>query len=407
MPMPVRNLMHAINRSKIIDTIRTAGMMSRVDISRHTGLSRASVTGLTAELIQEGLIIEKKIGHYKGGRPPMLLALNPEGAYAVGVKMSVTELRVVIVDFEGNVIASRAYPLEPVYHPVTEIAERIVSAVQSCIWESNFSKERISGVGIGVPGLVDAGSGNIRFLPNYGWENVNLRDLVQAGLKHPCYIDNSSNTLALAEQWFGLGKGIDNFLVVTIENGVGLGAVLGGRLYRGADGTAGEFGHMPLDDNGPLCRCGKKGCLETYLGIIYLLQEARKEIKAESQKKGAPKKSTIDHFEGIIQTARKGNPALREMFVRAGQALGTGISHLIALFSPSKIIITGRGVQAGELIFDPMEATLNGYQESKFGRGVTEVVIQEWTDQDWARGAGVLVLRELYKSPVSQVAMDK
>ena len=242
MPMPVRNLMRAINRSKILETIRTTGMISRIDIARNTGLSQALVTGLTADLIKKGLILEKQAGEYEGGRRPMLLALNPEGAFVVGVNLSVTELSVVIVNFEGVVVASHAQPLEPIRHSVSEIAVSVVRAVQACIWEANFAKEQVSGVGIGLPGLVDPDSGHIRFLPNYGWQNVNLKELVQSKLNHPCYIDNSSNTLALAEQWFGEGKGVDNFLVVTIENGVGLGAVINGRIYRGQEGIAGEFG---------------------------------------------------------------------------------------------------------------------------------------------------------------------
>ena len=177
MPMPVRDLMRAINLSKILETIRTVGMISRRDIARATGLSQALVTGLTADLIQEGLIIEKQSGEYEGGRRPMLLALNPEGAFVVGVNLSLAEISVVIVNFEGAVVAFAARPLKPIYHSVSDIAAKVVAAVQSCMWDASFAKEQISGVGIGIPGLVDSDSGQIRFLPNYGWEQVNLKKL--------------------------------------------------------------------------------------------------------------------------------------------------------------------------------------------------------------------------------------
>ena len=176
MPMPIRNLMRAINRSKILETIRTTGMISRIDIARTTGISQALVTGLTADLIKEGLILEKQSGEYEGGRRPMLLALNPEGAFVVGVNLSITEISVVIVNFEGVVVASYAQSLEPVRHSVSEIAVSVMRAIQACIWEANFAKEQISGVGIGVPGLVDPNTGHIRFLPNYDWKNVNLKE---------------------------------------------------------------------------------------------------------------------------------------------------------------------------------------------------------------------------------------
>jgi predicted NBD/HSP70 family sugar kinase len=404
MPMPVRNLMRAINRSKILETIRTIGMISRIDIARTTGLSQALVTGLTADLIKEGLILEKQSGEYEGGRRPMLLALNPEGAFVVGVNLSITELSVVIVNFEGVVVASYTQSLEPIQHSVSEIAASVVGAVQACIWEANFAKEQVSGVGIGLPGLVDPDSGDIRFLPNYGWQNVNLKELVQSQLNHPCYIDNSSNTLALAEQWFGEGKGVDNFLVVTIENGVGLGAVINGRIYRGQEGIAGEFGHITINPDGPECRCGKKGCVEAYAGKIAIMRDARQAVLDEQWDCENP-----DHFtyEDVVGAAQNGTAVLRQLFNRAGRMLGVGISHLVTLFNPTKIIITGQGVRAGDLIFDAMDSTLDTYLSDKFGRRTTQIIVQQWTEQDWARGAGALVLQELYKSPVGQVATDR
>jgi transcriptional regulator of PTS gene len=397
MPMPVRDLMRAINRSKILEAIRTVGMISRIDIARTTGLSQASITGLTADLIKEGLIIEKQSGKYKGGRRPMLLALNPEGTFVVGLNLSNSKLSVVIVNFEGTIVASHAHPLASIHHSVSEIANRVAGAVQACIWEANFAKEQISGVGIGIPGLVDPDSGNIRFLPNYGWENVNIKELVQNKLNHPCYIDNSSNTLALAEQWFGEGKGVDNFLVVTIENGIGLGAVINGRIYRGQEGIAGEFGHMTINPEGPECRCGKKGCVEAYSGNIAIMRDARLAANDGRWHCEDPDGFT---YEEMVRAAQEGVVVLRQLFSRAGHILGIGLSHLITLFNPGKIIITGQGVQAGELIFDPMSLAMEAYHSARFGRQTTEIIVQQWTEQDWARGAGALVLQELYKSPV-------
>jgi len=402
--MPVRDLMRVINRSRILEAIRTVGMIPRIDIARTTGLSQALVTGLTADLIKEGLIIEKQSGEYEGGRRPMLLALNPDGAFVVGVNLSITELSVVIVNFEGTVVASYVQSLAPIHHTVSEIATSVVAAVQACIWEANFAKEQISGVGIGIPGLVDPDSGNIRFLPNYGWENVNIKERVQSKLNHPCYIDNSSNTLALAEQWFGEGKGVEDFLVVTIENGVGLGAVINGRIYRGEAGVAGEFGHMTINPDGPECRCGKKGCVEAYAGNIAIMRDARQAALDGHWDCKHPDRLT---YEEVVSAAQNGADVLRRLFVRSGCMLGIGISHLITLLNPAKIIITGRGVRAGALIFDDMYSTLNNNLSTKFGNRTTQIIVKQWTEQDWARGAGALVLQELYKSPVGQVATDR
>jgi transcriptional regulator of PTS gene len=401
MPIPVRDLMRVINRSKILEIIRTIGMISRVDLARSSGLSQSSITGLTADLIKEGLIIEKQSGKYQGGRRPMLLALNPDGAFVVGVNLSINEISVVIVNFEGTLVASNTLPLKPAHHSVSNIAKSVAGAVQACMWEANFAKEQIKGVGIGVPGLVNHDSGIIRFLPNYGWENVNLKELVQKRLNHPCYLDNNSNTLALAEQWFGEGMGVDNFLVVTIENGVGLGAVINGRIYRGEEGISGEFGHLTIDPAGPECRCGKRGCIEAYIGKTAIMRDAR-----QAAMNGQWDCPDPDEFvySNVVRAAENGVDVLRDLFVRSGKILGIGISYLVALFNPRKIIITGQGVEAGALFFDEMYKTLDQYASPKFGGRTVEFIVKGWTEQDWTRGAGAMVLQELYKSPVGQVA---
>lgn len=397
--------MRAMKRATILDTVRNAGLISRRDIARLTGISQASITGLTADLIKEGLLMEKAAGEYDGGRRPILLALNPDGAHVVGVNLSFSEINVVVIDFEASIETAYTLPLAPEPHSAEAITERIVKAVQACLWESNFTKDDIAGIGLGIPGLIDAPSGRIRFLPNYGWEDINLRDLVQAKLNHPTYIENSSNTLAMTEQWFGSGRGVDDFLVVTIENGVGLGIVMQGRLYRGHEGTAGEFGHNTIDPEGPLCRCGKRGCIEAYAGNNSILEYAR---GAAHRGLWQPEDPNQISFEAVVQAANDGETILRERFAKAGRVMAVGLSHLINLYNPAKIIITGKGVKAGDLLFGPLHTCLPAYISPRFGGATVpvEIVTKPWNDKDWARGAGALVLQELYKSPVGQVATN-
>jgi glucokinase-like ROK family protein len=403
MPMPVRDLMRAINRAKIIEIIRTTELISRVDLAAESGLSKASVTGITAELTKEGLITEKKSGKYEGGRRPKLLGLNPDGAYVVGINLSIKKISVVIMNLVGDILVTESQPLEIKYYSVDEITDLMVKTVQSCMWEGNFARDKISGVGIGVPGPVYANSGVIRFLPNYNWENVNLRDRIAAELGLPCYIDNSSNTLAAAERWFGEGKGVDNFLVVTLLNGVGLGMVINGHIYRGADGTAGEFGHMTVIPDGPLCRCGKNGCLESFAGMISLVRDAKL-----SAAEGKWQPADPDHitFDSLIEELQLGNAIIKEIFCEAGKMLGYAVSHLVALFNPSRIIVTGTAVRAGDSLLVPFKQSLAKNTATMCGPVKDLVYINQWTEEQWARGAGSLVLQELYKSPVSELPRD-
>jgi glucokinase-like ROK family protein len=394
-----KKLMRAINRFKILHTICAHKLISRVDITKATGLSQATVTGITASLIDEGLLLEKRPGESEGGRPPILIALNPDGAYAVGVYLSISQINVLIIDLEATILASYAMPLKKQNYAPEAVADKIVQAVQECMWQANFSRNEISGIGIGLPGLVDSHTGLIRFLPNYQWEKVNLRDIVQKKIDHPTYIENSANSLALAEQWFGEGRGIDNFIVVTLEYGVGMGIIINGQLYRGHQGTAGEFGHTTVDPDGPLCRCGKKGCIEAFVGNNAILREAEAAAQKNEWKPNNPADVTIEE---VILAAREGAPCLRNIFAQAGRVFAIGLSNLIRIFNPAKIIISGKGVNAGDLLFDSMYKTIPQYISSR-ANGDTEIVIKSWNQHAYARGSGTVVLQEIFKSPANQV----
>lgn len=394
-----RELIRAINRFNILNTVRNAKLISRVDIARSTGLSQASVTGITADLLKEQLILEKSAGESEGGRRPVLLSLNPQGAIVVGVKLSIRQISIVIIDFEATIIGSYSMPLEKTNFTPAEMSELIVRAVQSCLWQENYAKDQISGIGIGLPGWVDSFSGLVRYMPNYQWEDANLRDLIQDQLGLPTFIENDANTQAVAEQWFGAGKGIENFIVVTLEYGIGMGAVINGQLFRGHNGIASEFGHTIVSPGGPQCRCGKKGCIEAIVGENAIFRDAS---LAEKEGHWLRKTQAPISMEEIVQEARNGVPRLVEIFHQAGITLGIGLTNLIQLYDPAKIILTGKGVLYGDLLFNSMYDTIPEYLPAK-SKSKTAIIIQNWTYKDWARGAGTVALQEIYKSPAHQM----
>jgi transcriptional regulator of PTS gene len=187
MSKPGRTFERSFNRYNILTSIRTAGMISRIDIAKNLGLAKASLTGITADLINEGLIIEKEPGAYQVGRRPILLAINPDGAYAAGVSISMEQIEVVVINFQAEIKASFTLPLEKLLYPPEELAKKISEAVKRCITKSGYTKNRISGIGISIPGLVDSRSGIIRYMPNYGWMDVNLREMLQKTISHRFY----------------------------------------------------------------------------------------------------------------------------------------------------------------------------------------------------------------------------
>ncbi|THB70730.1 MAG: ROK family transcriptional regulator [Desulfobulbaceae bacterium] len=410
--LTVRNFQKALHRSTILDLIRTNGLISRTELARQTRLSQASVTGITADLRDEGLIEEKQTGVSEGGRKPILLAINPDGVHVIGVNLSIGQVRVVIINFQAELKASYITPLEKDYYSPEEMVDIIAQAIQACMWESNYSRDQIAGVGVGIPGPVDARTGTIRFLPNYGWSNIAFRDLLRSKINHPVFIDNSANNLAIAEHWFGGGKGINNFLVVTLENGVGAGLVVNGQLLRGHQGIASEFGHTCADPDGPLCRCGRKGCIEAFVGNNSIIRDCKTLIK---QGKWSGEIADPDKlvFTDVLAELKHGNKELELIYKKAGEVLGIGIYNLVTLLNPELVIITGKGTKSGAVLFDPMFKILETYKKGEFGFEHTKIIIQGSTDLDmiregsnhggsdgdWAKESGTLVLREIYKSP--------
>jgi hypothetical protein len=270
-PLGNRDLIRAINRSVILNAIKAHGPIGRADISRLSGLSPATVTGITGDLIAEDLVFEKQPGDSSGGRPPILLALNPRGGYVAGIKLMEDHITGALTDLEATVLAKQSRSL-PLRTPECAV-ETMAALVDDLLHETGLSHSKLLGVGLGLAGIVDSENGLLRESPFFRWRDLPIRDLLQQQIQAPVSIDNDVNTLTLAERWFGSGQGLRNFLSLTVGRGVGLGIVVNGQLYRGAGG-AGELGHTVIDPQGPLCDCGKHGCLETYVGDPGLLRMA-------------------------------------------------------------------------------------------------------------------------------------
>ena len=392
-----RDLIRSINQFSILNAIRVAGTISRVEIAEVTGQSRAAVTNITASLIEQNLIYEKEtVDTTQRGRKRILLALNPEAAYVVGVKLSAFRISCAVTDMQAEVKSSIIMPVRTSERPVEFVADLIEEGIRHCISEAGLNPGKISGIGIGVPGFVESRSGVCRWTPLYKTGDVSLRDLIRKRFDITTFIENDSNTVTLAHQWFGEGKDTDNFLVISIEDGIGMGIVVNGQMYRGQDGFAAEFGHVVVEPGGVPCRCGKRGCVEAYSSDFSILNAARAELEkgAWACERGAD--LTIGD---ITRAALKGEPALRKIFARAGRFLGMGLAGLIQIFNPSKIIISGEGVRAGDLMFDALREAIGTYTNQEILMS-TEIVIQKWRDTDWARGAACLALQEFYKSPL-------
>ncbi len=395
-----RELTKAINQFNILNTIRKAGPISRVEIAELTGQSRAAVTNITARLIKEKMIFEKETEPSASrGRRRVLLGLNPAAAYVVGVKLSAFQVSFAVTDMQADVLSSLIVPVRIGKRSVEFVANLIEDGIRHCVAEARLNMRKISGIGIGIPGLVDSNKGITYWSPLYRRGNTTLRELIQDRFKIKTLIENDANTVTLAQQWFGEGRGVDNFIVVTVEHGVGMGIVVNGQLYRGLNGIGAELGHLVILPGGAQCRCGKRGCIEAYVADYRILQSAIEAGKAGKWKCPDYSSLTIEEVTGI---ARKGEPALRKIFKKGGEILGLGISGLVQIFNPEKVIIAGEGVRAGDLLFKAMHKTIEKHTTPEMYETL-QIIIQKWQDTDWARGAASMALQELYKSPFNRV----
>ena len=392
-PLGNRELIRAINRSTILNSIKTHGAIPRAEIARLTGLSPATVTGITAELIQDNLVFEKESGDSSGGRPPIMLAINPNGGCVVGIKVMEDHALGALTDLEASLLGKQSYPLtdtspEGISRSLSELVAELLKMSENPV-------PNLMGVGVGLAGIVEAGQGLVRQSPFFGWNDVPLREMIQSRVNVPVYVDNDVNTLAFAEKWFGAGRGIDNFLVVTVGRGIGLGIVSNGQFNHGARGGAGEIGHTVIQPGGEICACGKRGCLEMYASEPALLRQAAKAFE-QGQLSSLPNTP-----EELIALAASGEKAAQEIFARAGELLGQSIANLVNIFNPQRVLINGEGVRAGNWLFDPMRFAIDEHTMPGLRQDVS-ILVEPLGDDAWARGAASLVLHEHFESPIKR-----
>lgn len=382
--MARKHYLKAVNRSSILNAVRTHGPIARADIARRTGLSPATVTGQTAELIQDGLIFEKQEGDSRGGRRPVLLALVEDGIFVAGIKLAEDRASLAITDLNAEVIANQEIPLAQ-RDPVT-VSQQLVQALRDVMAVHHLPFSRLLGLGVGLAGIIDSANGICRLSPFNDWRDVPFAEYLEEGLERPVYLDNDVNTLTLMEKLYGLGQHTNNFLVVTIGRGVGLGIVIDGKIYRGAHGGAGELGHTVIDPAVLDARSGSHGSLETFVAEPWLLKRAQSQgLKVQS-------------VEDFVQLGTQGDPLVQALLEQAGEVLGQALANLVNLFDPALIILSGEGVRLGEDLFMPMRAALQRYSFADMFDHI-ELRIEPLSDVAWARGAASLVLGRVFHTP--------
>jgi predicted NBD/HSP70 family sugar kinase len=391
-------LMRAINRFLVMDAIRRSGTISRVEISERTELSPTTVSAITAALLEDGLIVPHQVAPTPDqvrGRPRIMLELNPAAAAVCGAKLAPNKITIAVTNFQADVLGTVSIPIRVDRQPASVILDLVEDGVRSCIEAAGLQVEDINSLCLGVPGIVERASGICRYSPIFSERDLKLGLDLQERLKVPTMVDSDVNLITLAEQWFGHGRDLSDFLVVSIEHTIGLGIIHGGELFRGANGLSPDLGDLIVSANGGIGNGSCPGRLSGMASTTAILSAAADLARGTPQEKLLRGTRGMEH---AVSLAQAGDEGISRIFEDAGRALGIAIANLITLFAPPKVILAGAALEAGDLLLKPLRDAVQAATPETIS-GVAEIVVHESSDDTWARGAAALTLRDLYGAP--------
>jgi len=339
-----------LNRHVILGLIRTRQPISRADLARETGMQRSTVSLITERLIRERWVTEGAMGHALRGRKPRMLYLNVERARILGVDVRPALTTIAIADPNGRVIA---------YENMSTAARPEVFVRDLCRRLQTFLRAHprlaCEGIGITVPGGVDRVRERLVSAPNLGWRDIDLKGPVEQATGIPVELENAANACAIAEASFGGDRESRDLIVVTVSEGIGTGILSGGRLVRGASGLAGEFGHVSLDERGPVCSCGRRGCWEVYASNSAAIKACLEPRGGRGKKAAASGPARWFTFDQLLLLAQQGDAAANRALVRMGDYLGRGIAMLATGLAPQLILVVGEVTRAWSTVAPALE----------------------------------------------------
>jgi predicted NBD/HSP70 family sugar kinase len=331
------------NRQRVLEALRDQGAMTQVEIAGFTGLSPATVSNMVKELDSAGVV--DLAPSIRNGRRATLVSLATGSTLVAGIAFGDRDVRVALGTGPRDVIGRQRMPL-PADHAADEGMDRASRLLLDLVEKAGKTMADVRAVGVGLPGPVDSVSGQVGsegILP--GWRGVAVADEMSGRIQAPVLVDNTANLAALGELRCGALQGVQHGVYIKLSHGVGCGLILNGELFRGAAGTAGEIGHLTIDENGPVCRCGNRGCLETYIGARGLLDALAASHGPLS-------------LRDVIIRAKDGDAGCRRVLEDAGRHLGVAVAGLVNLMNPEVIVLGGQLAKVGTIITTPMRASL-------------------------------------------------
>jgi predicted NBD/HSP70 family sugar kinase len=370
-----------INRRITLNFLRHHQPMSRADLSRRSGLQRSTVSAIVDQLIEEGWVTEGAIGRLPRGRRPRFLHLNVERTGIIGVNLRPETTTVGLANVDARFEEQRSFPTPGTPSTFVQTVAGTIASLRAA-----HPGMVCEGVGVSLPGRVDAG-GRLVFAPNLGWRDVDLKQMLEAATGLPVNVENAANACALGEVWFGRhDEHLRHLVAVTVSEGIGVGVLLNGQLVHGANAMAGEFGHMTLDDNGPPCCCGKRGCWERF---------ASNSAALDYYTNGTAKTPGL-RFEDIIRLAGTGDRRAVETLERMATFLGAGLATIVTGLAPQVIVVIGEVTSAWDRVGPIISEVL---ERRALRETPTRIIATDHATQPRLRGAVTLVVQQHFGVP--------
>lgn len=377
-------LMKSVNKKIILNKIRTSQPISRAQIAKETGLTPPTVSSIVKELVDEELVKESQLGESSGGRKPTMLHINNHGFYVIGLDAGPERVECVLTDLTGTIHERTSSSIK---NPLTneQFLRILKENIYTILHLSKIDQGKIIGIGIAMHGVVDVESGTSLVAPNLNLREIPIKDALSKEFNMTIKVENDARAMALGESWFGKHDDVDSMVAVNIGRGVGAGVVISGKLYHGAMDIAGELGHMTIDLQGDVCQCGNRGCLQTFINGDAIVARA-KQLGNELDELTAKQ---------IYEEAQAGNQTYVQILEETGRIIGVGLTNLIHLVNPSKIVLGGGVMKSQSFLMPAILETIHNRALTSRAKE-TAVTVTKLGDDATLLGAVALLLVELF-----------
>lgn len=378
-------LMKSVNKSIVLNKIRTSEPISRAQIAKETKLTPPTVSSIVRELMDQDLVMESTLGESLGGRKPTMLLVNKNGFYVIGIDAGPKTIECILSNLAGQIQDRVIVSIDTTSALTNDFFLNLVKEGIYKVLANVKDRGKILGIGMAMHGVVDIETGTSLVAPILQLKDIPIKEALEREFHLEVHIENDARAMALGESWFGEYGSVFNMVAVNLGSGVGAGVIIDGKLYHGAAGLAGEVGHMTIDMHGDYCECGNRGCLETFASAPSIVRQANKNM---------PEKNFQSSGE-VYKLATQNNQACIELLQQTGEAIGIGLINLIHTLNPETIIIGGGVSKAKNFILEPIQETIQERGLTKEAKE-TAVYISNVGDDATILGAVALLLEQLF-----------